>query len=251
MSEHGQIHADIHTLTGPYAANALSAGELRNFERHLTACSACAQETVELRETAARLAQATAIRPPQGFREQVLAKVATVRQLPPAVARSLIPLRRPNSRAWLTRLTLGAAASLTVVTVSLAMVTVQLQGRMALMQQTNGEIAAVLTASDAQMVKANATTAGTGAAVLSRSQGRMAFLAEGLPQPEKGQHYKLWLIHGDNVRSAGILSPGIGQEMKLRLIDLGDADRLAITLEPFGESAYPTTLPMLQMALSV
>ena len=38
------MSADLHTLTGAYAADALSDTEQLAFERHLTACPACAQE---------------------------------------------------------------------------------------------------------------------------------------------------------------------------------------------------------------
>ena len=57
------MSADLHTLTGAYAAHALSDGERLAFERHLAACPACAQEVRELTETAARLGTAVAARP--------------------------------------------------------------------------------------------------------------------------------------------------------------------------------------------
>ena len=41
------MSADLHTLTGAYAADALSGTERLAFERHLDDCPACAQEVRE------------------------------------------------------------------------------------------------------------------------------------------------------------------------------------------------------------
>ncbi len=82
---------DLHLLTGAYAADALTGAELAEFERHLARCPSCADEVRELRETAARLGMATAIAPPPGMREQVLAAAARTRQL---------PRRRASSPPW-------------------------------------------------------------------------------------------------------------------------------------------------------
>ncbi|HYN16781.1 MAG TPA: zf-HC2 domain-containing protein, partial [Actinomycetes bacterium] len=52
------MSADLHTLTGAFAAHALSDTERLAFERHLEACPACAQEVRELQATTARLGSA-------------------------------------------------------------------------------------------------------------------------------------------------------------------------------------------------
>ena len=51
--------ADLHTLTGAYAADALDPVERDAFERHLQECADCRQEVAELRATTARLAGAS------------------------------------------------------------------------------------------------------------------------------------------------------------------------------------------------
>jgi anti-sigma factor RsiW len=80
------MNADIHVLTGAYACDALDSGELGAFEEHLTECESCAQEVAELRATAAALALAEAVEPPQGLRERVMRQVMVTRQLPPIVS---------------------------------------------------------------------------------------------------------------------------------------------------------------------
>ena len=74
---------DMHVLTGSYALDALSHSEREDFERHLHHCPSCEAEIRGLRETAARLAMAQAVRPPVRMEQRVLAATYGTRQLPP------------------------------------------------------------------------------------------------------------------------------------------------------------------------
>lgn len=71
-----------HTLAGAYAMDAISEPDRARFERHLAGCEECARE-IGLREATARLATATAVPPPSGLKERVLAAAALTRQQPP------------------------------------------------------------------------------------------------------------------------------------------------------------------------
>ena len=82
------MSGDLHTLTGAYAADALSETERLAFERHLDACPACDQEVRELTETAARLGSAVALPPPAALWDRVRAEAAATRQLPDRQRRS-------------------------------------------------------------------------------------------------------------------------------------------------------------------
>ena len=66
---------ELHLLTGGYAIDALTDAERAEFEKHLDQCPSCAEEVRGLRETAAKLALATAVTPPPGMRSRVLAAV--------------------------------------------------------------------------------------------------------------------------------------------------------------------------------
>ncbi|WP_030548954.1 anti-sigma factor domain-containing protein [Streptomyces albus] len=85
----------MHTLTGAYALHALPEDERARFERHLAVCTACEQEVLELSATAGRLGSAVSVEPPPEMREQVLARITSVRQDPPGVPR---PARPESSR---------------------------------------------------------------------------------------------------------------------------------------------------------
>ena len=74
---------ELHLLTGGYALDALPDDERAEFEQHLARCPSCAEEAAGLRETAARLAMATAVSPPPGLRARVLTAALRTRQLPP------------------------------------------------------------------------------------------------------------------------------------------------------------------------
>ncbi|NKE62613.1 anti-sigma factor, partial [Lentzea sp. PSKA42] len=60
--------ADLHTLTGAYAVNALSDTERAAFETHLIRCESCATEVAELAATATRLGAAVDFPPPPQLR---------------------------------------------------------------------------------------------------------------------------------------------------------------------------------------
>jgi anti-sigma factor RsiW len=75
---------EAHTLAGAYAMDAIPAADRARFERHLAGCEECAREITSLREATARLATASAVPPPPGLKERVLAAAAQTRQHAPA-----------------------------------------------------------------------------------------------------------------------------------------------------------------------
>ena len=105
--------ADVHTLAGAYAMDAISAPDRARFERHLAGCAACAQEITSLREATARLATATAVPPPSSMKERVMAAATLTRQQPPSVSEP------STGRAWRGRLrfTVAAVAAAVVLAV--------------------------------------------------------------------------------------------------------------------------------------
>lgn len=86
MTEEAATEAQLHTLTGAYATNALPDAEREAFERHLDVCAACSSEVAELQATAGRLGLAASTPTPPEMRAQVLRRIADVRQEPPRVS---------------------------------------------------------------------------------------------------------------------------------------------------------------------
>ena len=108
---------DVHALSGAYALDALDDIERAAFERHLAECAACRAEVASLRETAALIAETTAIEPPAALRSRVLAGIATVRPLPPVVPEPVVAETRTRPRRFRLAALAAAAAVIAVVSV--------------------------------------------------------------------------------------------------------------------------------------
>lgn len=233
--------AELHTLTGAYALDAVPAEEAAAFERHLRGCPACGQEVRELRETAARLGRALATVPPPRLREATLTRVAHTRQWPPSLAR--------RGGVVKTRVALWGAAAAAVGALVFGLVTTTTDPGADPAQQQLASVNAVLTAPDAATVKG--AEPGTTTVVTSRSQGKIVVLAGELPPLAAGKAYQVWLIGASGVHSAGLLAPDGPHRTRPVLAELpGGIDRVGITAEPAGGSPAPTVPAVVMVNLS-
>ncbi len=237
--------ADLHTATGAYVLHALSPAERAEFERHLAACVACAQEVAELTATAAQLGLAAAVPVPALMKDQVLRRIRTVRQEPPLVpARS----RLRSFARTLPRLGLAAALAAAATFGGIAVWQHQsaedarTQARQA--QERADELASVLASPDAQVTAGDLADGARGTVIVSRARDRAAFVAAGLPKLPAGKVYQLWFSDGDAMRPAGVFS-GTGAE-RVVLLDgrIDGASGMGLTVEPAGGSPRPTTEPL-------
>lgn len=227
--------AELHTLTGAYALDAVSDVDRAEFERHLGECAACRQEVAELRATGARLGAAAAVDPPPQLKLLVLADVARTRQLPPKV-----PVVRELGRAktWQVRSGLFGAAAAAVVAVVLGVTTTS--------APAPAPVDSVLSAPDAAAIQG--VGAGHATLVVSRSRNQAVLLASDLPALDAGHAYQVWLIGTGGARSAGLMTREASQRMLVA--DLPpDVDRIGITVEPAGGSAGPTTPAVTRISL--
>ncbi|MFF3324295.1 anti-sigma factor domain-containing protein [Streptomyces sp. NPDC002889] len=243
--------ADLHTLTGAYVLHALAPDEEAEFERHLQACQACAQEVRELAATAGRLGAAVSVPPPAELKHRVMARIAAERQDPPRVARQAH--RGARRGRTLSRFVL--AACVTAVT-ALGGVAVwqhdqaedaRAQARRA--QRTATELAAVLAAPDAKVRTGPLTDGATGTVVVSRSRNRAAFYASGMPKPPQGKVYQLWFDDGGTMRSAGLMDLPADSGAVLLEGPVNTASGMGVTVEPAGGSPEPTSAPLALMTL--
>ncbi|WP_017558644.1 anti-sigma factor [Nocardiopsis baichengensis] len=240
-----RLRQDLHTLAGAYALNALPEEDLRRFEEHLARCESCVQEVRGMTETAALMGQAAAHTPPERMRARVLEEVARTRQLAPAETRMASP------RSWWSRWggAWALAACLAVVLVLGGAVAWQ-QNRINELEENERQIAAVLSAPDAEVAGAQPTEGVAVTAVSSQSREALVFSAQGL-EPLSGEDYQLWLADPDgSVRSAGLLQVAADGEVDPVLAGgIGDAEGIAVTVEPEGGSDQPTSEPMMEMPL--
>jgi anti-sigma-K factor RskA len=252
----GHKAREPHTLAGAYAMDAISAPDRARFERHLTRCEECTQEIASLREATARLAGATAVTPPAGLKERVMAAAAMTRQQPPATsdADERAPEQARTWRVRKVRLALAAGALTAVLVVGAAVVFGVANGtmRQQLSQAHNSsqQIAAVLTAKDAVMMTGTVAGGGTVTIVMSHSRHALVFTAAGLHPLPDARGYELWLIGPDGDRSVCML-PQVANHMAGPVIASGlrSGDHLALTAEPAGGSSRPDTPMMIDVGL--
>ncbi|WP_328722639.1 anti-sigma factor [Streptomyces sp. NBC_00247] len=243
--------AELHTLTGAYALHALPEDERRAFERHLTECRACAQEVSELSATAARLALAVAAAPPRGMREEVLRRIATVRQEGPghgtpgrAARASGVPGRWSR---YALAACLAAAAALGGIAVWQSQLARGAQQQADRAHRQSELLARVLSAPDARTVSGRPGAGARGTVVVSASVNRAVFLASGLARPPRGEVYQLWFADGGAMRPAGLMDPDATDASVLLDGPVDRATGIGITVEPAGGSARPTSEPLALM----
>jgi anti-sigma-K factor RskA len=234
--------ADLHTLTGAYAVNALSEIERTAFEAHLIRCESCAVEVAELATTAARLGVAVESPPPPQLRARVLAAAAETRQLAPH------PARVPNPRRirWAGGL-LAAACLVAAVFVTVQYTESSQDRQLAQLSSEYSRFSDFLSAPDAKLINGKAPNGASGTAVVSASRDEALFLAKDLPDPGDGRIYQLWLIGADNdPHPAGLLQ---SRSTPVVVSGLTGAKEVALTVEPSGGSEKPSTPPVMAMPL--
>jgi anti-sigma-K factor RskA len=248
---------DLHTLTGAYAADALTLEERQAFEQHLAECEACRHEVAELTTTAARLAVGAATAPPPSLRARVMAEVAATAQLPAEVspragertgtpAPTTLESRRQadagSSPPWYRQPFAIAAAVLLVVSLALGGLLVRTQ-QQADQSRSDAQRFEAIIENPSHVVVGRPVTDGGRATVIA-ADGQAVFLARNLPALPSGRAYQLWVLDSAGARSAGVLSPSAGGRVEHFVSGVGTGDSLGLTVEPSGGSDQPTTDPI-------
>ncbi|MEU5682510.1 anti-sigma factor [Streptomyces venezuelae] len=251
--------ADLHTLTGAYAADALDDAERARFEEHLALCPSCDQEVRELTATVARLALASAVTPRPALKDEVLRRIGTVRQDVPEVRRETAAVPGPAPRRtrgvyrWALAACVAAAVGLggTAVWQHQQAEDARDQARQAREQSSrrSQELAAVLAAPDAKTRTGGLTDGARGTVVASKSLDKAVFIAAGMAPPPKGKVYQLWFDDSGSMRSAGLMDPDRTAATVLMRGGIGKATGMGITVEPAGGSDEPTSSPVALMEL--
>ncbi|MFE5806253.1 anti-sigma factor domain-containing protein [Streptomyces sp. NPDC056491] len=240
--------SDLHTLTGAYVLDALEPGERAAVERHLTDCSSCAQEVREFSETVTRLGLAVAAPPSAALRDEVMRRIATVRQEPPVTVRSgrgghVRPRWRPATN-WALAACLAGAVALGGVAVSQYERAEEARQQALQARSVNDAVGAILSAADARVATAPLRGGAVGTVVVSDSRNQAVFAASGLPTPPAGKVYQLWYADGGKMRSAGLMDTGSPAAATLLAGPVNGATGMGVTVEPAGGSPQPTSQPV-------
>ncbi|MFI8932834.1 anti-sigma factor domain-containing protein [Streptomyces sp. NPDC053474] len=238
----------LHSLAVPYALDALDPDETRRFEEHLAACDRCTREVRALAADTVRLARAASVPAPEDLRERILAAVRTTAQEPAGrdAAPLVVPERRVRGRAPLALAVSGVVLALVAVGL-LALALVRTDGELSDERAAAREIAHVLAAPDAR-ASTGRDARGRGIGVVaSHAERRAVVSVRGLGRPPDGRAHQLWVMRaGAAPRSLGLLdgeTPVVAKDLSTR------AKSLAVTIEPDGGSARPTSRPLVQLTL--
>jgi anti-sigma-K factor RskA len=271
MSGHAWLeHAAI------YALGALDETERASFEAHLATCDVCTAEVSELRNVAGLLAMAAPdVGPPSRLRERILADARAVRPSSAApidaspATTSAARVHRGASRSAFGRGALVPWLAAAAAVAFAAYFGQQYRGerhqRLAAQQALAAARAAVdstatavarrdsviasLIAPDVQTV----TVSGSGPSpsaryFLDRRAGRIVIAANSLPPAASGRTYQLWGIQtGRPPVSLGTFNTD-SSGRALTTLPIPAGLRIAVTAvtdEPSGGSAQPTTTPFL------
>jgi anti-sigma factor RsiW len=234
------MNVDVHTLSGAYALDALSAEERETFREHLVACQACRDEVRELRDAAVQMGSAQWSVPPPALRASILEAAARTPQQPPVSSvgggsGGVVPMRR----RWPALLG-AAAAAVTLVAGGVAVVSS--------FDDDSGDLTAapsrVFEADDVRRATVETGNGGSLTVGISESRNEMAVDARELPDLDRQHVYQLWTVRDDSMVSAAILTDGTtGAAMGLPAADT----RVALTIEPAGGSEQPTSEPIVEL----
>ena len=266
--------------TAPYALGALDDDERASFEEHLATCAQCTAEVRELQEVAGLLATAAKpVSPPASLRDRILADARAVRPISAASSRAepraaepkddLYP-RVPVSGTIQVRRSLipwlvAAAAVIAAVSISMRYRSErdaarvgfeqQIEGMRATLDSTGAALAnrdsliANLVGPDVQAVSVTGTGPQPSAKYfLDKRASRIVFVANALPPAKSGRIYQLWGIEaGRSPVSLGTFNTD-SSGRALAALSVPTGLRIAVTAvtdEPSGGSAQPTTTPFL------
>ena len=246
-------HESLEAAVAAFVLGAADPDEAGALRAHIEGCPSCRLLAVRLGRAVAVLPLATDIvAPPARLRERILAAAsASAPAAGESPRRSVIRLEPPRSTFWqrlrlpapAPRLGAYAAVALAILglgTWNLAL-THDLSARP--LPGAPGQVARYTLTGTATMAAARATV------VDLRSDGVTLVDFKGLPQPEYGKVYEIWLVTADKVAvPAAVFTPDQdGSKVVVLTRPLAGFRAMAITAEPGpAGSKTPTDTPQLQ-----
>ncbi|MFD6447164.1 anti-sigma factor domain-containing protein [Promicromonospora sp. NPDC060204] len=272
------VAGDVRDLIPGYALDALDDADREAVERLLASDADARRALDEYRDVVA--AFVVEAEPPAALRAGVLAQVAGTPQVPgptaeapsaPAASPAAAPAAPPSDpasgpgpvvatagttpssgsggdvvdlaarrrrRRWGTAVAAVAAAVAIAVPTTIA---VQVTAERDRLREQAQVVSEMLADPDSSVLRASVEGGGEASVLVSGDD--MFFHAEGLPAPEQGKAYQLWVVEGDgSVSSAGLLA--LRGDQATALVQGEHGVGMAVSVEPASGSEEPTTAPI-------
>ena len=238
-------------LIGAYALDALPDDEASSMRAHLVSCADHSARVAELRAVALELpALADLIPAPTGLRARVLDAIAQESTQGLTAPRSIsdAATRHANARvqwspssirsfsmAW------GAIAAALLITLG-GLLTWNL-----VLQNRSGASVERLASRATNVATLKQTSGGVGGTVVYFGDEKKALVVSGaLTSLDSTKTYQIWAVGGAQPASIGVMNAAPGGTISAVVpFDAARTGTLAITIEPAGGSAQPTTAPIL------
>jgi anti-sigma-K factor RskA len=238
---------EVDELAAAYVLAALPPDEAIALEEHADSCTLRDHATLrEFAETASMLSLlVTPAAPPHGLEDRILQAALAEVGGSSERGRTVVPFRR-QARPWLPFAL--AAAALAVLAVGLA--SWGLYERDALLsarqaQQHQAAMLALLQSAGPVLQTPSTDSIPTGILIEPKGGSGPSFYLMSWPSPPQGRTYQAWYIAGGRPVSAGVFG---GSPDGLQVVQLAPlapaAQAFAVTVEPAGGSAQPTTEPL-------
>jgi anti-sigma-K factor RskA len=267
MGPAGPGDDDVESLLGAHALDAVDDVDRRRVERLLDGDASLRAEAERLDAVVDHLAEAGAsgATAPPGLWDAIAARLdepesgssdrgafpagqAAAVSVAPSDVPGVVPIgSAPSTRrraGWL----VGAAAAVVLLVAGAVAVGTRIAeddtDLLVAIQERAEELARQPGSRTAELVDPDATM---GVPVVVDAEGHAFVMTAQLPTLAAGTTYQLWSVDGGTPISLGL----VGTESPMAMVGIdGQVHRLALTLEPAGGSAAPTSIPMASGALS-
>jgi hypothetical protein len=223
----------------PYVLGALQ--EPEPYREHLASCAACQAEVAELQPVVDMLPMAVppAIAP-EGLRRRLLATVRPEADLLRAAGRGVDQPPKPKGRRGAPR---GSAPAAWVAIALGLVVAGAIAFNVGSGSSTRERVTPAQIAPSIRGARAS----------LRQSGGHAELVVSGMPQPQSGKVYEVWLGRGPgSVQPTDALFSVTSQGNGSVNVpgSLHGVKEVMVTSEPFGGSARPTSTPVIRVALA-
>lgn len=234
-------HAEIESLLGAFALDAVSADEAHEIEAHLAQCPRCRAEVLAHREVASLLSSSGG-EAPAGVWEQIALTLEGEVPSDSSAFDRILPLGG-RARRRRVRVAIGSIAAVAAIALGvLGFEVASLNGQVA-RDQNSASSGVALAAAQAlagphQLLTLASPTHALEADVVLTTTGQAYWVSSDLTRLEGGRTYQLWGLAGGRIVSIGLLGADPHNPSSFRVA--ANTRQLMVTAEPEGGTVAPS-----------